>query len=92
MLDNPTIYSEPKMISNNDHLTSPNHYAKFKIQPIEFIQANNLNFAQGNALKYLMRAGSKLYPGMNPKESALVDLEKAKRNIEFEINRWANAS
>jgi len=31
------------------------HYAKMKIQPIEFIHANNLDFFQGNIIKYAAR-------------------------------------
>lgn len=31
------------------------HYKKLKIQPIEYIHANGLDFFQGNMLKYLTR-------------------------------------
>ena len=31
------------------------HYKNFKIQPIEFITANNLNFIQGCVIKYICR-------------------------------------
>ncbi len=31
------------------------HYKNFKIQPIEFIVANNLDFIQGNIIKYCLR-------------------------------------
>lgn len=31
------------------------HYKDFKIQPVEFITANDLDFLQGNAIKYLVR-------------------------------------
>ena len=31
------------------------HYKNFKIQPIEFITANNLDFIQGNIIKYCLR-------------------------------------
>lgn len=31
------------------------HYRKMKIQPIEFIHANNLDFLQGNVVKYITR-------------------------------------
>jgi len=36
-----------------------NHYKKFKIQPIEFIMANKLNFIQGCIIKYICRFESK---------------------------------
>ena len=32
-----------------------NHYSKMKIQPAEFINENNLLFAEGNAIKYICR-------------------------------------
>lgn len=32
-----------------------NHYLKYKIQPIEFIQKNNLPFIVGCVIKYVMR-------------------------------------
>ena len=35
------------------------HYREMKIQPIEFIHANGLDFFQGNMLKYLCRHKSK---------------------------------
>ena len=31
------------------------HYQSFKIQPIEFIEANNLPFDEGNVIKYVCR-------------------------------------
>lgn len=31
------------------------HYRKLKIQPIEFIHANELDFLQGNVVKYITR-------------------------------------
>jgi len=36
-----------------------NHYKKFKIQSIEFIMANKLNFIQGCIIKYICRFESK---------------------------------
>ncbi|MFG5778017.1 DUF3310 domain-containing protein [Comamonas sp. J-3] len=35
------------------------HYRDMKIQPIEFINANGLDFFQGNMLKYLCRHKAK---------------------------------
>ena len=31
------------------------HYKEYKIQPIEFIVANKLDFIQGNIIKYCLR-------------------------------------
>ena len=35
------------------------HYKNFKIQPIEFITANKLNFIQGCVIKYICRYNKK---------------------------------
>jgi hypothetical protein len=52
------------------------HYKDLKIQPIEYIHANNIPFAEGCAIKYLTRWRSK---------GGLQDLEKAKHFIELLI-------
>ena len=45
-----------------------NHYKDLKIQPIEFIHANNIPFCEANAIKYLCRWRNK---------NGRQDLEKA---------------
>ncbi len=52
------------------------HYKDLKIQPIEFIHANNIPFAEGCAIKYLTRWRTK---------GGIKDLEKAKHFIELLI-------
>jgi len=42
-----------KLMSNNK--ISPDHYAKYIIEPFEFITANKLDYCQGNIIKYIMR-------------------------------------
>ncbi len=37
----------------------PTHYRTKSIQPIDVISAYSLDFCRGNALKYLLRAGTK---------------------------------
>ena len=59
--------------------TSP-HY-QGTIQPIDLINAQDLNFNLGNVVKYVCRAGKK------QGENILTDLEKAKDYINFEIER-----
>ena len=54
------------------------HYKSMVIQPSEFINKNNLPFAEGNAIKYLCRHKQK-----NQKE----DLLKAKHYIDMAIER-----
>ena len=54
------------------------HYKDMKIQPSEFINKNELQFAEGNAIKYICRHGSK---------GGLQDLQKAKHYIDMIIER-----
>ena len=54
------------------------HYRSMKIQPAEFINKNKLLFAEGNAIKYIVRAKNK-----GGKE----DLLKAKHYIDMIIER-----
>jgi len=54
------------------------HYKDMKIQPSEFINKNEMQFAEGNAIKYICRHGSK---------GRLQDLEKAKHYIDMIIER-----
>lgn len=53
-----------------------NHYKDLKIQPIEYIHANNIPFAEGCAIKYLTRWRSK---------GGIKDLEKARHFIDLLI-------
>lgn len=53
-----------------------NHYEDMKIQPIEFILENNLDFLQGNILKYICRYKSK---------NGLQDLLKARHYLDILI-------
>lgn len=53
-----------------------NHYKDLKIQPIEYIHANGLDYFEGNVIKYITRHRRK-----NGKQ----DLEKAKHYIDLLI-------
>lgn len=52
------------------------HYKDLKIQPIEFIHANNIPFCEANAIKYLCRWRQK---------NGRQDLEKARHYIDLLI-------
>lgn len=52
------------------------HYKDMKIQPIEFIHANNIPFAEGCVIKYVSRWRNK---------NGIADLKKAKHFIELLI-------
>jgi len=36
-----------------------NHYKDMKVQPVEYIQANGLDYLQGNVVKYITRHKAK---------------------------------
>jgi hypothetical protein len=59
-----------------DRQVGGNHYKDLKIQPIEFIHANNIPFCEANAIKYLCRHRAK---------NGRQDLEKAKHYIDLLI-------
>lgn len=79
VLDEPKRMKEiaDRYVDNNN---TPSHY-QGTIQPIDLINAQNLNFNLGNVVKYVCRAGRK------DGENILSDLEKAKNYIDFEIER-----
>lgn len=55
-----------------DMVVLPEHYSRYKLEPIRFICENNLNFFQGNLIKYILRYDAK---------NGLEDLEKAQRYL-----------
>ena len=59
------------------------HYEKTVYEPIKVIRAWNLNFDLGNVLKYIARRNSKGTP--------LLDLKKARRYLDFEIEELEKA-
>ena len=59
------------------------HYAVMKIQPIEFILANELGFCEGNVIKYLCRYKRK---------NGLEDLKKARQYLDFLIERESRST
>lgn len=65
----------------SDNVNHPSHYNAGKIEVIDFIEDQNLNFCLSNVIKYICRAGKK---SDNPKE----DLEKAKWYLERELNKY----
>lgn len=72
--------------SEVDHVNNPSHYARWPISPATFIIRNNLDGTRSNVVKYTMRAGFKLYPGKDARESEIIDLEKAIRWAQMKIN------
>ena len=54
----------------------PQHYNKWKIEPITFIMQNQLDFCEGNVIKYVMRWRDK---------NGIADLKKARQYLDFLI-------
>lgn len=52
------------------------HYAKFAIQPLEFIVRNNIPFLEGNVIKYVVRWKDK---------AGIEDLKKARHYLDMLI-------
>jgi hypothetical protein len=78
-----TTNSDGEMIGSVGKTSTPldtqvggDHYKKFKIQPVEFIHANNLPFIEGNIVKYIVRWREK---------NGLKDLEKVKHYVDLLI-------
>jgi hypothetical protein len=78
------FYGLPLQYTNGDNVTDmqtdpikPSHYSRWKIEPIEFIRANNLDFYRANIIKYIMRHDAK---------DGLKDLEKALQYLQWFID------
>jgi hypothetical protein len=53
-----------------------NHYKNLKIQPVEYIHANNIPYIEGNIIKYITRWRDK---------NGVKDLEKVKHYVDLLI-------
>jgi len=63
----------------SDVVNSPAHYLQGKIEVIDFITDQKLNFCRGNVVKYTVRAGNK------SADKKIEDLEKAAWYLQKEI-------
>lgn len=64
------------LISEDDAIMLPAHYARFKIEPVRFCIENNLNAFQFNIIKYTCRHDAK---------NGIQDLKKARRYMDMFI-------
>lgn len=55
------------------------HYKKYKIQPVEFIMANEIGYMEGNVIKYVVRHKDK---------NGVQDLKKAMHYLEMLIEQY----
>ena len=69
------------MVRASEVVNPPGYYGgeDNPYEAIKIIEAYDLNFSLGNVIKYVLRAGKK-------NESAIEDLEKAARYIQFQID------
>lgn len=67
------------MIVKNDPVSHPSHYTYGSIETIDYIDDKGFNFALGNVIKYVSRAGHK--------DDTLEDLKKARWYLDHEIAR-----
>lgn len=63
-------------MSAKDIQVGGSHYKDMKIQPVEYIVANNLGYCEGNVVKYISRWKSK---------GGVDDLRKARHYIDLLI-------
>ena len=68
-------------MSEYEKVKQPAHYQGDGMNVMQIIEAYDLNFAVGNVIKYMLRAGKK------PDEGALDDLRKALWYLNSEIER-----
>ena len=71
------IKCEKKMA---DQVKHPSHYNQGKIEVLEFIEDQKLNFHLGNVVKYICRAGKKTAG------TAIQDLQKSRFYLNREIH------
>jgi hypothetical protein len=83
--------TEPSLEEGNI-IVKPTHYTRHKIEPVTFVMENNLPFHIGNIVKYAVRAGHKIYDGMDAVDSEITDLEKVRRYAEMRINQLKGKS
>lgn len=63
-------------VKNGAYVENPEHYNQYRIDPYFFLVANNVPFAEGNVIKYVLRWRRK---------NGIEDLKKARRCIDLLI-------
>lgn len=85
MFEELTGLLKPQEIKNvkveDDPVNHPSHYTDGSIEVMDFIEDKKLNFARGNVIKYVSRAGKK------DKDKELEDLRKSSWYLNREIQR-----
>lgn len=73
------------MKMKNNPVTHPSHYTSGKIEVIDFITDQELDFCLGNVVKYVSRAGKKEEEGKTIFEKTVEDLKKARFYLDYKI-------
>ena len=66
-----------------DNVKNPSHYTQGKIEAKDFIVDQQMTWAIGNCVKYLVRYR---YKNSNKGEGQITDLRKAKEMIQIQID------
>ena len=72
-----------RRLHENEEVTTPKHYVGLGITPLEYITANELDFLEGNIIKYVTRY---------PHKGGVNDLLKARTYLEKLIEREVEKS
>ena len=72
-----------RSLHENEEVTNPKHYVGLGITPLEYITANELDFLEGNVIKYITRY---------PHKGGVNDLLKARTYLEKLIEREVEKS
>lgn len=73
-------------LKREEAVNHPSHYTSGKIEVIDYITDQKLDFALGNVVKYVSRAGKKHENGMDDMDKTIQDLEKAQFYLRHKIN------
>lgn len=73
------ILTEAKQRQEEHDAINPQHYNQYSIQPLDYIEANGLDFCEGNVIKYVSRYKQK---------NGLEDLKKAQVYLQKLIDRY----
>lgn len=72
----------------NNPVTHPSHYTSGKIEVIDFITDQKLDFCLGNVVKYISRAGKKEgdeNKNQTIEDKTIEDLKKARFYLDYKI-------
>lgn len=69
-----SIFEDLMRVAPRDTQVGGDHYKKMKIQPYEYIVANDLGWLEGNVIKYVTR---------HPFKGGKADIEKAIHYLEL---------